>query len=254
MNVEIAQRLAQMRREKGYSQEALATELGLSRQAISKWERAESQPDTGNLIALADLYGVTLDELIRVKADISDDVRFEEASKQAEAESVSVVSISVEKAEDASGAKSIKDMDAAAMSAASEEKPDADESAAASPEVFTEPPAFPQFPPVDSTGSASAMPQVQQGHMNVEVMKQRHDLARTRKRRKSPWMTFPYPVLVVLIFLVGGFAFGAWHPLWILFLTIPFYYWIAATIVHDPNYMAAEDRREWGASGEDGRF
>ena len=82
MNVEIAQRLAAMRREKGYSQEELANRLGLSRQAVSKWERAESSPDTGNLIALADLYGVTLDELVRVDVDIADDVRFEEADKE----------------------------------------------------------------------------------------------------------------------------------------------------------------------------
>ena len=66
MNVEIAQRLAELRRKKGYSQEALANALGLSRQAVSKWERAESSPDTENLIALARLYGVSLDELMRV--------------------------------------------------------------------------------------------------------------------------------------------------------------------------------------------
>ncbi|MFR8008980.1 MAG: helix-turn-helix transcriptional regulator, partial [Gordonibacter urolithinfaciens] len=81
MNVEIAQRLAEMRREKGFSQEELAARLGLSRQAVSKWERAESSPDTGNLIALADLYGVTLDELVRVEADIADDVTFESSDR-----------------------------------------------------------------------------------------------------------------------------------------------------------------------------
>lgn len=69
MNVEIAQRLAELRRAKGYSQEALARELGLSRQAISKWERAESSPDTDNLIALARLYGMSLDELLRVGSE-----------------------------------------------------------------------------------------------------------------------------------------------------------------------------------------
>ena len=63
MNVEVAQRLAAIRREQGYSQEELAERLGLSRQAVSKWERAESSPDTGNLIALAKLYSVSLDDL-----------------------------------------------------------------------------------------------------------------------------------------------------------------------------------------------
>lgn len=69
MNVEIAQRLAELRRAKGYSQESLAHELGLSRQAISKWERAESAPDTENLIALARLYDMSLDELLRVSPE-----------------------------------------------------------------------------------------------------------------------------------------------------------------------------------------
>ena len=64
MNIEIADRLVALRREHGYSQEELAARLGVSRQAVSKWERAESSPDTDNLIALARLYGVSLDELL----------------------------------------------------------------------------------------------------------------------------------------------------------------------------------------------
>lgn len=86
MNVEIAQRLADLRRKRGFSQEGLAAELGLSRQAVSKWERAESAPDMGNLMALADLYGVTIDELLRVDADIADDVRFECQDRRQSAE------------------------------------------------------------------------------------------------------------------------------------------------------------------------
>lgn len=83
MNVQIAQRLAELRRAKGYSQEALANRLGLSRQAVSKWERAESSPDTENLIALARLYGVSLDELLSVDKDIEEDIAFEHADRVA---------------------------------------------------------------------------------------------------------------------------------------------------------------------------
>ena len=64
MTIESANHLAELRRAHGLSQEDLAEKLGVSRQAISKWERAESSPDTDNLIALAQLYGVTLDELL----------------------------------------------------------------------------------------------------------------------------------------------------------------------------------------------
>lgn len=64
MNIKLADRLVELRKEHKLSQEALAEKLGLSRQSISKWERAEASPDTDNLIALAEVYGVTLDELL----------------------------------------------------------------------------------------------------------------------------------------------------------------------------------------------
>lgn len=64
MDLQTAQRLYEYRKSNGYSQEELAEKIGVSRQAISKWERSESSPDTDNLIALARLYGVTIDELI----------------------------------------------------------------------------------------------------------------------------------------------------------------------------------------------
>lgn len=64
MNIKLANRLVELRKEHKFSQEALAEKLGLSRQSISKWERAEASPDTDNLIALAEVYGITLDQLL----------------------------------------------------------------------------------------------------------------------------------------------------------------------------------------------
>lgn len=85
MNVEIGMRLADLPKEHGYSQEELAEKLGLSRQAVSKWERAESSPDTDNLIALADLYGVSLDTLLHMSPEARDDARYEQAERAEEA-------------------------------------------------------------------------------------------------------------------------------------------------------------------------
>lgn len=64
MNIAIADRLLRLRKAHGFSQEELAEKIGISRQSVSKWERAEASPDTDNLIALARLYGVSLDELL----------------------------------------------------------------------------------------------------------------------------------------------------------------------------------------------
>ena len=63
-SIEFGNRLADLRKGKGYSQDDLAEKLGVSRQAISKWERGEATPDTTNLIALASLYGTSLDSLV----------------------------------------------------------------------------------------------------------------------------------------------------------------------------------------------
>ena len=70
MTIEIADRLIKLRKKHGLSQEELADKLGLSRQAVSKWERAEASPDTDNLICLAKLYGVSLDELLSTDDDV----------------------------------------------------------------------------------------------------------------------------------------------------------------------------------------
>ena len=64
MNIELANRLYDYRKQSGLSQEELAEKLGISRQSVSKWERAESCPDTDNLIELAKIYNVSLDELV----------------------------------------------------------------------------------------------------------------------------------------------------------------------------------------------
>ena len=61
MKIETAKRLYEYRRASGLSQEQVAAKIGVSRQAVSKWECAESSPDTDNLIALALLHGVTVE-------------------------------------------------------------------------------------------------------------------------------------------------------------------------------------------------
>ena len=59
------ERLYQLRRERGISQEELANIVGVSRQAVQKWESGASQPNMDNLIAISEYFGVTLDYLLR---------------------------------------------------------------------------------------------------------------------------------------------------------------------------------------------
>lgn len=53
------------RTSRGFTQEYVAETLGVSRQAVSKWENGTSDPSTANLMALARLYGLSVDELLK---------------------------------------------------------------------------------------------------------------------------------------------------------------------------------------------
>ena len=61
----VGERIAQLRRQAGLSQEQLGDLLGVSRQAVSKWERGDFDPSTSNLLALAKLFGISAEELLR---------------------------------------------------------------------------------------------------------------------------------------------------------------------------------------------
>ena len=66
------ERLQALRQRAGMSQDALAERLGVSRQAVSRWERDETMPETDKVIALADLFGVTTDYLLRPQPESSE--------------------------------------------------------------------------------------------------------------------------------------------------------------------------------------
>ena len=57
--------LKKYRTDNKMTQEFVAESLGVSRQAVSKWEQGSSEPSTSNMIALAKLYGITPEELLK---------------------------------------------------------------------------------------------------------------------------------------------------------------------------------------------
>ncbi|WP_295085679.1 helix-turn-helix transcriptional regulator [Ruminococcus sp.] len=67
--MELSSRIKKLRTEKGWSQEVLAQRAYVSRQTISNWETERSYPDVHSLLILSDLFGVSLDELIKGDVD-----------------------------------------------------------------------------------------------------------------------------------------------------------------------------------------
>ncbi|MEG1560475.1 MAG: helix-turn-helix transcriptional regulator [Clostridia bacterium] len=182
MNYEIADKLIELRKTAGFSQEELANKIGVSRQAVSKWERGEASPDTDNIIALANLYGVSVDELLCIASNGGSDGNAQNAKRGKKRIHVNIpgfVNINVDDREDES---------------------DSDE------EWFSK--------------NSNAF------DYDVE------DVHYHKKNKKSIWYSFPYPIFATIVFLALGFIWNLWHPGWIVFLTIPFYYTVVNAIVN----------------------
>ncbi len=75
MNMTIGKRIALLRKEKGLKQEELAEMLGVSGQAVSKWENDQTCPDISLLPQLASILGVTVDELLSGKRETAPSVQ-----------------------------------------------------------------------------------------------------------------------------------------------------------------------------------
>lgn len=65
----LSEKIQLLRKQQGLSQEALADQLGVSRQAVSRWETGSALPDAGNLLQLSRLFGVTADSLLSDDCD-----------------------------------------------------------------------------------------------------------------------------------------------------------------------------------------
>ena len=65
----VSEKIYTLRRKSGLSQEQLAEKIGVSRQAISKWEGGLSVPESEKLIAISEYFNVTLDYLLKDDAD-----------------------------------------------------------------------------------------------------------------------------------------------------------------------------------------
>ncbi len=195
MDLQTATRLMQLRKDQGLSQEQLADKLNVSRQAVSKWERAEASPDTDNLIALAKLYGVSLDELLQM------DALQEERKQQMQ------------------------------ILPANDDIIDEDEQDSDTPTGSTARILYALVPIVCTIiflimGIAKGIWHptwlvflaIPVGETLISAIE--------RKR----FCDFAYPILCVIVFLLLGFKQGLWSIGWVVFLTIPIYYTIFGAI------------------------
>ncbi|RKI90507.1 XRE family transcriptional regulator [Parablautia intestinalis] len=212
MNIEIANRLVNLRKSNNLSQEALAEKLGISRQAVSKWERAEASPDTDNLILLSRLYGVSLDELLKTEDEIP--ITTAEPSNEGMKDEEKT-----QKDNEGNLFEEVKKSDI--------EDDEEEEEISKLGEICERiPMLWIVILAYFITGCVFGA-----WYMNgilFLVIPIWNSLVVAIERKNAN--CFAYPVLVTLIYLCLGWFYDAWHPGWIIYLTIPVYYSMAGRI------------------------
>lgn len=200
MNIEIANRLVNFRKQNGLSQEQLAEKIGVSRQAVSKWERSEASPDTDNLILLARLYNVSLDELLRT----DDEIPTKEADEPVREES------------DTSGF---------------------DASGSAEGTTYYKKEGV--HVGTDGIHVDDGNEHVHIDNTGIHVVNSREEVHVTKdgvfvngecKHDFGFKFSFPYALLVIIAFVCLGIFLNAWWWCWILFLTIPVFHGTVSAI------------------------
>lgn len=200
MNIEIANRLVNLRKKHQLSQEELANKLGISRQAVSKWERAEASPDTDNLIRLAKLYNVSLDELLATEDEdlyedsielLKEEELNEEETKEEEDDDSKVIIINRHHAK------------------------------------WNNLP-YPIIVTIIYFLLGSFGGYWGEAWVIFVTIPLYYSLIHAIKRRNI--FAINYPVFVLVIYLFLGFVLDIWRGTWILFLTIPVFYGIGSMI------------------------
>ena len=193
----LGEKLKELRIKENLSQEDLAIKLNVSRQAVSKWEQNLSLPDTNNLILIAKIFHVTLDELVNYNDNLNTNSEVKE-NKEKE--------ISEEKIEE------------------QEEK---------EYEVFEKSPLFAILSSLIFIASFLVFILVGvyvNGGWNYSWIALLFipiflSLIESVKRKRIS--AFLFPVLIVAIYMILGLVYGLWHPYWFIFLFIPLFYIIA---------------------------
>ncbi len=190
-----------LRKQRGLSQDEFAEKMGVSRQAISKWERNESYPDTENLIAIAKFFGISIDYMINTSLDHGTDDTISN-------DTVSADVIDIEDKENS--------------------KVNQTKSKRIAMDIWVNLP-YPILITViyllwgflTDDGWAIGWT------LFVTIPVYSSIIECIRVKRITP---FCYPVFVTFIFLLFGMLYSVWHPLWVIYLTIPIFYSVAPAI------------------------
>ena len=201
--------LYELRRAANLSQEEFAEKLGVSRQAVSKWERGEAYPDTENLIVISEMFGVSIDELLRadnIKAKQSGNANANEAECDTDKESDDGyfrVNLNDTVKVNLNGGITVDDDDKTVRI---------------------------NLGNSGITVNDEDGVKVKLGKHGITINDDDDDDDEYDENDMSVWQAVPYPIVITIAFLLIGFLASGWTWSWTLFITIPVYYSIIEAV------------------------
>ena len=201
----IGEKLKELRLKNKMSQEELATKLGVTRQAVSKWEQNLALPDTNNLISIAKIFNVKVDELVNYNTELSNDntnvnnIKINDNSSNNN--ETNLDKKEVKEIEDVKNTQIYKILSSVTFLICLI--------------IFM---LVGMYAPNGWNYS----------WIIWLLFPTFLSLFESIKRKKVS--IFLFPVLITAIYLFIGMFFKAWHPYWLLFLLTPIYYLIAEAI------------------------
>lgn len=224
--------LIRLRKEAGLSQEELADKLAVSRQAVSKWERGEALPDTDNLIRLARLYNVSIDEIVGYAPEKETSADENKAAGGAD---------EAKETDNASGANDAKETDNASGADDANDDGNAD---GEDDEYFTQDGETKKYYSKTKGGKhicfetdgkqkriiISGDDDDDDDDDNDDDDDMDSDDYPRRRTRLCDVLDGVYTILCVAAFFVWGAVFNGWEIAWTLFITIPIFTSIVACV------------------------
>ena len=218
--------LYELRRAANLSQEEFAEKLGVSRQAVSKWERGEAYPDTENLIVISEMFGVSIDELLRadnIKAKPSGNANTNEAERDTDKESDDGyfrVNVNDTVKVNLNGGITVDDDDKTVRINLGNSDITVNDEDGVKVKLGKH----------GITVNDEDGVKVKLGKHGITINDDDEDDDDNDENDMSVWQAVPYPIVITIAFLLIGFLASGWTWSWTLFITIPVYYSIIEAV------------------------
>ena len=219
MDLFTAKKLTLLRKYHSLSQEALAEKIGVSRQAVSKWERGEASPDTDNILSISKLYEISVDDIL---GDKDAQTVIDEIEKK---KSGAVIAPEISEEKNEAAENKISEEKNIPNKKPKQEKQETTRCQKAGKLLMR----FPFFLAVIIIFlilgfSLSLWHPMWVIFFSIPTYYLTAFALKAPTKRKL-LIRLPVYLYIVSLYIILGFTLNLWHPYWLIFLTLPFYYW-----------------------------